>query len=132
MPSKKQNPILSTLNALLVLAGILSLIVGTQEALQAALLPRTGQGAIAGQAVPSGEQILAQGILMHPAAAVVPNMGPMLALGMLLILLGCTLHALFVLRNQKPEAVELKRKIGGQDLHPILQYLEIFWVGRKK
>ncbi|HLD32671.1 MAG TPA: hypothetical protein VJB10_03740 [Candidatus Peribacteraceae bacterium] len=132
MPNKQQNPILSVLNALLVLAGILSLIVGTQEALQATLLLRTGQGAIAGQSAPSGEQLLTQEISLHPAAAVVPNMGPMLALGMLLILLGCTLHALFVLRNQKPEAVGLKRKIDGKDLHPILQYLEIFWIDRRK
>jgi len=132
MPNKQRNPILSVLNALLVVAGILSLIVGTQEALQATLLLQTGQGAIAGQSAPSGEQFLMQGISLHPAAAVVPSMGPMLALGMLLILLGCTLHALFVLRNQKPETVELKRKINGKDLHPILQYLEIFWIGRRK
>ena len=123
---------MSVLNALLVVAGILSLIVGTQEALQATLLLRTGQGAIAGQSAPSGEQLLTQEISLHPAAAVVPNMGPMLALGMLLILLGLTLHALVVLRNQKPETVGLKRKIDGKDLHPILQYLEIFWIDRRK
>ena len=132
MPNKQQNPILSVLNALLVLAGILSLIVGTEEALQATLLFQTGQGAIAGQPVPSGDQFFVQGISLHPAAAVVPNMGPMLALGMLLILLGLTLHALVVLRNQKPETVGLKRKIDGKDLHPILQYLEIFWIDRRK
>ena len=123
---------MSVLNALLVVAGILSLIVGTQEALQATLLFQTGQGAIAGQSAPSGEQFLTQGISLHPAAAVVPNMGPMLALGMLLILLGCTLHALVVLKNQKSEPAGLEQKTDTKDPHVVRQYLGVFFVGRRK
>ena len=132
MPKKQKNSILSALNTLLVIAGIASLIVGTQDAMQANVLPHSGQGAIAGQPAPSGEQFLTQGISLHPAAAVIPNMSPILALGMLLIMLGCSIHALFVLKNQKPTTVGLRRKVDGNDLNPIRQYLEIFWVSRRK
>src|SRR3989344_4341466 len=132
MPNKQRNPILSVLSALLVAAGLLSLVVARQEALQATLLLQTGQGAIVGQSAPSGEQLLTQGISLHPAAAVVPNMGPMLALGMLLILLSCALHALLVCKNQKPEPVGLEKKTETKAPPVARQYLGIFFVGRRK
>jgi len=132
MSNKPQNTILNVINASLLIAGIASLVVGTKEALRASLLPQSGQGALAGYAEPTGELFFAQGVSLHPAATVMPNMGPLLALGMFLILLGCTIHALFVLQKQDPTPVSIKRKVNGKDLHPIRQYLEVFWIDLRK
>ena len=132
MSNTNKNPIISILNALLVLAGIASLIAGTNQSTQANLLTTSGQGAVAEQSAPVGEQFLTQGISLHPAAVAIPNMAPMLALGMLLILLGCTLHALLVLKNPKTEHTGIKKKVDGKDLNTIRQYLEIFWVDLRK
>jgi len=131
MSNKQKSGIIVALNASLVIAGIASLIVGTSQSLQASTLPPTGQGTIATQIEVNEGHSLAQGTL-HAAPLAEPNMAPLLVLGMLMILLGCSFHALLVIRNQTPTPVEVKRKINRKDLNPIRRYLEIFWVDLRK
>ena len=131
MSNKQQNGIVVALNVSLAIAGIASLIVGTSQSLQASTLPQSGQGTIASEVVTTGEHAFAQGTL-HAAAPAVPNMGPLLILGMLMILLGCSFHPLLVIRNQAPAPSEVKKKIDGKNLNPIRRYLEIFWIDLRK
>ena len=76
--------------------------------------------------------ILVQGPL-H-AAAVPPSIAWQMILGMLLIFLGFGLHALFVVRNEKPlRSPGLpKRRIDRSDLGGNRGYLEVFWIGRRQ
>tara|TARA_Y100000310_G_scaffold161351_1_gene161231 strand:+ start:877 stop:1248 length:372 start_codon:yes stop_codon:yes gene_type:complete len=108
MSNTHSNNIVNVLNGTLVVAGIASLVAGTSQKLQADLLPYSGQGTLAGAAPSQGHQLV-QGTL-HYATIAEPNMGPLVALGMLLILLGCSIHALFVIRNQEAHLAVPKSK----------------------
>lgn len=132
MSNTHKHTVLSYLNASLVLAGLGLLSAGSKHTLRAQLWPQSGQGALAGQApeVAVGRHELWQGVA-HAAAPAAADLGPLLLLGMLLILLGCFLHALLVLKNERPLPVQMKRKIGREDTNVIQEYLEIFWIRRR-
>lgn len=130
MSNTHNNTALSVINAGLVIAGITMLVQGTKLSLWASSTSQSGQGTLAGQQF-VGEAKLLQGIL-RPAAPATSSMGPELALGMLLILLGCALHALLVLRNQKPLNTSVTHKVDSRDLGGIRRYMEVFWIDIRK
>ncbi|PIR52815.1 hypothetical protein COU76_04690 [Candidatus Peregrinibacteria bacterium CG10_big_fil_rev_8_21_14_0_10_49_10] len=130
MSNTQPNPIISLVNGCLVIAGIASLIAGTSQGLRADITPYSGPGSVA-LSVPAQGQAFVQGSV-HYAALTEQTQGGLVALGMLLILLGCSLHALFIIRNQKAHPVPLRRKVNARDLHPVRQYLDIFWVDLRK
>lgn len=133
MSNTQNHTALSVVNASLVLAGMILLTEGARGFLQAdALMPQSGVGAVMTQRqYVAGETMLMQGVL-HSAAPSAAHMGPELALGMLLVLLGCSLHALLVVQNQKPFGTSIKHKVDSRDLGGIRRYMEVFWVDIRK
>ncbi|PIQ76087.1 hypothetical protein COU78_05820 [Candidatus Peregrinibacteria bacterium CG10_big_fil_rev_8_21_14_0_10_49_24] len=133
MSNTQNHTALSVVNAGLVIAGMIMLSESARGILQAdTLIPLNSQGAVVqGERYVTGESMITQGTF-HAAAPAIPHMGPELAIGMLLVLLGCSLHALLVVQNQKPLGTNLKHKVDSRELGGIRRYMEVFWIDLHK
>ena len=111
--------------AMVVAGGLIAAFAPQSEATQAQI---THQGSLNTSALHSASNPPFEQSIVERE-----DVGPQLALGMLLVLLGFVLHALFVLRHEKPVTnTKLPpRTIDGKDLTVHQKYFESFWIERK-
>ncbi len=110
------------LTSVLMVGGIALCLSGTSGFLNAQL---TGGGSTIMDTQTGGDPMIVGGDLAVHAAAPQKSNGVQIVLGMLLFMLGFGLHALFIMKNERPVHVTgIKNRKGGLKK----EYTDFFWI----